>query len=132
MTVDSFKDIFTSRAMEEILPPEVADRFFEALYGDVDEGAYDIRLEYAGFEPAARMLRFEIQLLERPGKCLACNLTYGLPEVFARHPLIDINGRVGKIEALLGGDNHCAGWTLGATRSSARNRHSIPLLINLA
>jgi hypothetical protein len=76
-------------------------------------------------------LSFELQLHERPEKCLACNLTYGLPEVFSRHPLLNIKGMVEKIESLLGEETKCISWELGTTQTPASNMHIIPLTIRL-
>lgn len=125
-----FADIFTTRILDRLLPPGRADLFFEALYGDADEGAFDISLNFSGYDEKQQQLVFEFQLRERPGKCLACNLTHGLPEVFARHPLINIKGMVGEIEKLLSG-RRCGDWSLGHTVTAARNLHLIPLRIAL-
>ena len=84
----TFEQLFTQRALRELFPRDRADLFFEGLYGDSSEGAYDINLVFKGQDRDT--LEFEFQLEQRPGKCLACNLTYGLPEVFSRHPMIDI------------------------------------------
>jgi hypothetical protein len=124
-------DIFTKEILKDLLPPQLSDKFFAALYGDADEGAYDISLYFKKYEPDREMLLFELQLLERPGKCLACNLTYGLPGVFARHPLLNIQGMVEKIEMLLGGAAQCTGWELGRTEIHADSLHTIPLTIRL-
>ncbi len=78
-----------------------------------------------------KALSFELQLHERPDKCLACNLTYGLPEVFSRHPLINIQGMVEKIEAILGGDAKCIGWELGRTQTPEPHMHTIPFTVLL-
>ena len=122
-------DIFTEDILKELLPPQRSDEFFEALYGDAAEGAYDISLSFINYDTRQQALSFELLLHERPQKCLACNLTYRLPEVFSRHPLINIQGMVGKIEALLGGDLKCTGWELGRTRTRAANLHAIPLTL---
>jgi hypothetical protein len=121
--------IFTQEVLEDLLPLQRSDEFFEALYGNADEGVYDIRLAYRKYDDAQKCLCFELQLIERPGKCLACNLTYGLPEVFSRHPLINIKALVAKIETLLGGATKCTGWKLGRTQTPQANMHSIPLKI---
>lgn len=92
MPVLLYETLFPQHVLDEIFPSDRADRFFEALLGDASEGAYDIMLTYAG-ETDDR-IDFEFQLKQRPGRCLACNLTYGLPEVFKRHPIIDIAGVV--------------------------------------
>ncbi len=121
-------DIFTSEVLKELLPPQLSDEFFEALYGDAEEGAYDISLSYKNYDPVKKKLSFALQLHERPGKCLACNLTYGLPQVFSRHPLINIQGMVEKIVTLLDAGGSF-GWELGHTQTPAAKMHSIPLSI---
>jgi len=128
----NINEIFTKEVLEDLLPPQRSDEFFEALYGDADEGAYDIRLSFKNYDTEENWLFFELQLHERPEKCLACNLTYGLPQVFSRHPLLNIQGMVEKIITLLGADIKSTGWELGRTRTAAANMHSIPLTIHLA
>ena len=131
MLPENVEALFTREILSELLPPQRSDEFFEALYGDPDEGAYDIRLAFKNYDSDKKVLSFELQLHERPGKCLACNLTYGLPEVFSRHPLININGMVKKIEALLGEETNCDSWELGRTQTPQDNLHVIPLKINV-
>ncbi|MBE0585258.1 MAG: pancreas/duodenum homeobox protein 1, partial [Desulfofustis sp.] len=89
-TNDPLAALFSSQTCSTLLPPSRADEFFEALFGDAEEGAYDLALAYVGSHGST--LRFDILLKERPGHCLACNLTYGLPQVFTRHPILDIAG----------------------------------------
>lgn len=125
---DNVANIFTRKVLEDLVPPHRSYEFFEALYGDADEGAYDIKLAFKKYDNSKKRLSLELQLLERPEKCLACNLTYGLPEVFARHPLINIKGMVAKIETLLDGSK-CTGWELGRTQTPSDNMHTIPLTI---
>lgn len=129
MLIENIENIFTEEVLEEMLPPQLSDEFFEALYGDADEGAYTISLAFKQYDPVKSRLSFELQLHERPEKCLACNLTYGLPEVFSRHPLINIQGMVAKIETLLGGQAKCVSWELGHTQTPAANMHTIPFSI---
>ena len=120
--------IFTSASLDEIFPPSVTDAFFEALFGDAEEGAYDIRLRFENHAPDE--LRFAFHLLQRPGMCLACNLTYGLPQVFSRHPLLG----VGKLAQTLA-ERINAGmdtWSLGSTREISRSLHVIPFTIKVA
>ena len=62
---------------------------------------------------------------------MACNLTYGLPEVFTKHPLINMDGIVEKIIKLLGADVKCLDWKLGRTQTPAAQTHVIPLKIQL-
>ncbi len=114
---------------ESLFPKDLADQFFEALYGDTEEGAYDIHLKF--IEQTRDRLVFEFQLEQRPGKCLVCNLTYGLPGVFSRHPIININGLVKKIEQHLGNQVKCTDWHIEATREVSLELHVIPLLITL-
>ena len=125
-------DIFTKEILTELLPPQRSDELFEALYGDAEEGAYDISLIFKNYDTDRNRLSFELQLRERPEKCLACNLTYGLPEVFTRHPLINIEGMVGKIVTLLGDNANSCSWELGSTRTPSADLHTIPLTILLA
>ena len=89
MAVNNIADIFTQETLNTLFPADLSDQFFDALYGDAEEGAYDIRLVFNGLDNGN--LNFEFQLDQRPGKCLACNLTYGLPDVFSRHPIINID-----------------------------------------
>ena len=124
-------DLFTKDVLDELLPSQLSNDFFDALYGDADEGAYNISLSFKNYDSEKNILSFELQLHERPEKCLACNLTYGLPDVFSRHPLININGMVEKIVALLSDDTKCTGWELGRTQTPASNLHIIPLTIQL-
>ncbi len=124
-------DLFTKDVLEDLLHSQLSNDFFEALYGDADEGAYNISLSFIDYDSGQKTLAFELQLHERPGKCLACNLTYGLPEVFSRHPLLNIKGMVEKIESLLGGEAKCISWKLGTTQTPAASMHAIPLIIQL-
>ena len=124
--------IFTDQILRDLFPPERADAFFDALFGDASEGAYDIALSYGGYDPHDNTLEFILNLLERPGRCLACNLTYGLPEVFGRHPVINIKGLVRDIEQLLGGHLRCTTWELGRTVQKGRSLHCIPLRMQMA
>ena len=105
MHTPSSRTIFDQRILDEIFPSSRADRFFAALLGDASEGAYDITLAFAG--ETDDQIDFEFQLKQRPGKCLACNLTYGLPEVFMRHPVIDVAGVVRQIDSRMINGKKC-------------------------
>ena len=129
MTDDRYADIFTKDVLDTLFPPNRADAFFEALYGDAEDGAYDIHFTFSGY--GDKGLRFEFHLDQRAGKCLACNLTYGLPEVFRRHPIININGLVQNIENHLDGTAKCVEWQIGPTHEISLQRHVIPLSIQL-
>lgn len=132
MTATNYSALFSPQALATLFPADRADLFFDALFGDAAEGAYDINLQFTGHTPADNTLNFAFNLEERPGKCLACNLTYGLPEVFSRHPMINVKGLVAEIDTLLGDDTQCAGWRLGTTQSVSKALHVIPLIITLS
>lgn len=127
MSIDRFKEVFNEESLSKLLPETRSDEFFEALYGDASEGAYDISLAYVKADD--KIVEFELQLKQRPGKCLACNLTYGLPEVFSRHPLINIKGIVSEIERMMGNDVPISGWKIGHTREKSRQLHTVPLIL---
>lgn len=124
-----FDTLFNQQNLDSLFPKERSDQFFDALYGDAAEGAYDIRLGFKGADN--NHLKFDIELHQRPGKCLACNLTYGLPEVFSRHPIVDVKGLVARIDDLLVDQAQCQGWQLGATREISRQLHVVPLTIEI-
>lgn len=110
-----------------LFPKDRADSFFEAIFGDASEGSYDISLE---FKTQTRdRLEFEFHLKQRPGKCLACNLTYGLPTVFSRHPVIAVKQLVEEIVGLVEGQARNSLWQLGNTREISGKLHTIPLII---
>jgi hypothetical protein len=129
MSTDPYKSIFTSAALSDIFPSERADQFFEALLGDAADGSYDIELAYTG--SGDNELQFDLRLRQRPGKCLACNLTYGLPQVFSRHPVINLKQVVQRLDQLLGETASCVDWRLGRTREVNRELHVVPLHIGL-
>lgn len=120
---------FTQDVLDKIFPPHRADQFFEALFGDAEEGAYDISLVYRG--KSEDQIGFEFRLKQRVGKCLACNLTYGLPEVFKRHRILNIASVVEQIDSMMKNGKRCGDWKLGQTRQETRELHVIPLTINL-
>lgn len=127
------KELFTDEFLQELFPRGRDDQFFDALYGGAEEGAFDISLEFVSFEPEKGRLMLEYRLTERPGKCMACSLTYGLPQVMERHPIIDVKGTVAKIGQRL--KNDCdwivVDWALGRTTPYAPKVNVIPLIIQL-
>jgi hypothetical protein len=129
MDKPNFAPLFTEEKLAQIFPRSTADNFFDALYGDSSEGAYDIRLVFD--KQTDNALLFEFHLTQRPGKCLACNLTYGLPAVFSRHPIINVSGVVQQIEKILDGHGNCASWKIGNTREMSRSLHVIPFTVFL-
>lgn len=129
MPAEIFRELFTRDVLKTLFPADRSGRFFDALYGDATEGAYDVSLEFK--EHSQDGLHFEFHLKQRPGKCLACNLTYGLPEIFSRHPIINIKGLVQEINRLLNGRDRCTGWRLGFTQVVSGKLHVIPLVLFL-
>jgi len=125
--MSAYGDIFTDDKLQALFPADRADAFFDALFGDAEEGSYDIALGYAG--ETGSTLNFELRLTQRPGKCLACNLTYGLPQVFSRHPIINVSGIADDVAKETGSAS--ATWKLGATSEVSRELHIIPLQITL-
>ena len=130
MKKEAIDTLFTPQYLLQLFPETRANDFFEALLGDADEGAYDISLAYRGCND--NRINLEMQLKERPGHCLACNLTQGLPTVFSRHPVIDIQGLVATVEADLKEVARCIDWSLGYTQQKSNGLHAIPLTITLA
>lgn len=124
----NYSELFGKEKLDNIFPADRADDFFEALFGDAEEGSYDIELAFVGEDGSD--LNFEFQLKQRPGRCLACNLTYGLPQVFSRHPVINVKGIAEEV-AKTAGKEAPADWKLGATKERSRQMHTIPLIISL-
>lgn len=131
MNDQKLRTIFTDEVLADLFPAERTNDFFEALFGDADEGAYDIKLRYYGYDEDSNTLQFNLDLHERPGACLVCSLTYGLPEVFSRHPIINIKGLVNGIGEKLESVATCSDWKLGTTNQQEASRHTIPLKITL-
>lgn len=112
-------------ALDQIFPPERADQFFEALYGGAEDGAYDIRLVCESVTDDEARMAFN--LTQRPGHCLRCNLTYGLPQVFQRHPILNVKQAAQDIAKLLGWPG--ASYEIGPTRDLGAELHQIPLIL---
>ncbi|SPD75454.1 conserved hypothetical protein [uncultured Desulfobacterium sp.] len=129
MSEQSYNDIFSPEVLRKIFPLDRSDNFFDALYGDASEGAYDISLQFKA--AGKKELHFEFLLKERPGKCLVCSVTYGLPQVFNRHPIINVKGVVEEIDRLLEGKAKCTEWRLGRTNELSKKLHVVPLVITL-
>lgn len=116
--------------LNSIFPPERTEAFFDALFGGVEEGAYDIVLVLRDVSPQVVRLAFELR--QRPGKCLVCNLTYGLPQVFQRHPVLNVAGVVQAVAERLAWPSEDVSWSLEATEEMSRELHAIPLIIRKA
>ena len=114
--------------LRELLPRERVEAFFEAFYFG-EEPAYDLERGLGHFDPERRFLRLELRLKARPGQCLACNLTWGLPEVFKRHPALNLSGVVEALEEKLNGFR-VRSWDLGPTEEIDENLHVIPLIVH--
>lgn len=122
---------FTDEQLAQLFPQTRTDAFFEALFGGAEEGAYDIHLvlgDNADVNPEEE-LRFYFELRQRPGHCLVCSLTYGLPQVFERHPIIDIKGLVAELAQCAGWDANDVWWRIGTTESLSDALHRIPLIL---
>jgi len=130
MQHSEIESIFTKQALAELFPESRTNEFFEALFGDAEEGSYTITLK---FEKAGKnTLRFLYELHQRPGKCLACNLTTGLPHVFTRHPIINAKGTAQALCDMLPTSAACETWEVGPTRQYSSSLHAIPLTITLS
>lgn len=129
MPPTELSDLLTRNLLDTLMPPERTGQFFEALFGDASEGAYDISLEFK--RGTSERLEFEFHLTSKPGKCLACNLTYGLPNVFLRHPVIDIKGIAEKVEAQLENQVRIGRWHCGETIERTPDLHVIPLYLEV-
>ena len=112
------------KVLDETFPPERTDAFFDALFGGAEEGAYDIRLVPLGVTDKEARLAFELR--QRPGKCLKCSLTYGLPQVFKRHPVLNVATVARDVAGRLGWEGE-PGWDLGPTEEVDAETHVIPL-----
>lgn len=122
-------NLFTPERLTLLFPPERSAAFFDALYGDADEAAFTIRLDFSGSD--AQSLHFQFLLEECPGKCLACNLTYGLPKVFDRHPVVNVAGLAADIGQVLDIPAARLRWKLGQTVTRSSSLHLIPLIITI-
>lgn len=122
-------ELFNDAWTRKVFPPERTDAFFDALFGGAEEGAYDIVLRFVGARGTSYEFAFDLE--QRAGKCLVCNLTYGLPQVFSRHPVLNVKGVAEAVAEALGKDPAAVRWELQATRETSSSLHSIPLLITV-
>jgi hypothetical protein len=126
---EKLEHLFDENSLNRIFPGSISDRFFDALFGDSEEGAYDIRLAFNRQE--GNKLEFHFELARRPDKCLRCSLTYGLPDVFLRHPVINLKGLAGELEKILDGKGKIDHWKIGKTIEVDADLHIIPLTLFL-
>lgn len=121
------EQVLDKEFLAEVFPAQRTEDFFDALFGGAEEGAYDIRLACRGLTSDTAQLAFELH--ERPGKCLVCNLTYGLPQVFQRHPILNVAGVARAVAEKLGWPGDKVRWWLGHTEEVSRSLHVIPLYL---
>ena len=112
--------------LDAAFPAQRTDDFFDALFGGAEEGAYDIRLVCRNVTPDRAVLAFELR--RRPGKCLVCNLTYGLPQVFQRHPVLNVAGVAKAVAARLGWPRNQP-LEPGTHGKISHELHAIPLVL---
>lgn len=127
LTMSALNDLFSPEKLLEIFPPQRTDEFFEALFGCAEEGAYDIRL--ALIRASGDRLDFGFELHQRNNMCLACNLTYGLPQVFARHPVINAKGLAAELAAVAGWPGDGYSWEMGTTDQVSEKLHIVPFVL---
>lgn len=112
--------------LAKIFPPSKTDEFFDAIYGGAEDGAYDIVLTARDVSDNKASMAFELR--KREGQCLKCSLTYGLPEVFKRHPVLNISGVAKDIGEILGwGEN--VEWQIFPVQEVNDNLHVIPFTV---
>ena len=63
-------DVFTPECLNDLFPIQRTNDFFDALFGDAEEGAYDIRLVVDPEESDDGELHFYFELHQRAGRCL--------------------------------------------------------------
>lgn len=126
-----YEALFTPACLDGIFPAEERTKaFFDALFGDAEEGAYDIRLTFHGAQgQKAEQLKFFFELHQRKGMCLACNLTHGLPQVFRRYPVIGLKDLCAQLARHAGWSDNEWSWELGETEEASDKLHIIPLTL---
>lgn len=123
----AYDNLFTEEYLHSVFPAKRTDDFFEALYGNVEEGVYDIVLTRHTVSDDELHVYFDLH--QRPGHCLVCNLTHGLPHVFERHPVIDTKGLVSALALRAGWSLDSVWWRVGETEETSSVLHRIPLVI---
>lgn len=112
--------------LAKIFPPSKTDDFFEAIYGGAEEGAYDIVLVSRSISADKAEMAFELR--KREGQCLKCSLTYGLPEVFKRHPILNLDGLAMDIARILGWET-TPHWHVKPVEEINDDLHIIPFIV---
>lgn len=116
--------------IKSLLPAERVEEFFEAFYFG-EEPAYFLELGLREWNPEAGKIVLELRLKARPGKCLACNLTSGLPDVFKRHPILNLAGVAEEVVNRLGDGFRLESWELGWTERLNPDLHVVPMVIRV-
>ena len=116
----------TADFLDGLFPPERTDAFFDALFGGAEEGAYTIVLRPSAESETS--VEVAMELHQRPGKCLMCSLTYGLPQVFRRHPIINAKGIAQGIAEKMGWA--AFDWEIGPTHEDSPQMHWLPLRVS--
>lgn len=117
--------VIDQQTLDELFPLYLSDEFFEAIYGDTEEGAYDIVLTCKSL--CDKEADFAFELRRREDKCLKCSLTYGLPDVFRKHPLLNIPGLAAKLANKLGWKDFS--WQILPVEEVSGDLHIIPLIL---
>lgn len=119
------ESIYTAEWCRNVFPPERTGEFFDALFGDPEDGAYNIEFVFAGDNGDS--LEFCFNLHQRGNQCLACNLTYGLPKVFERHPVINSAGLAQAAADASG--RKLKEWKIGGTQEESKALHKVPFYV---
>lgn len=128
---EQIKKMMDDAFLASLFPPGRDNEFFDALYGGSEDGAFDIRLVFQGVNEARDEIILAYKLTERPGKCMACSLTTGLPPVFRRHPMINIKGIAEKVAERIGDGWQLKDCDVGHTTPYAPKVNIIPLFIRV-
>lgn len=122
--MESYDIVFSAERLASLFPPQRTEDFFEALFGGVEDGAYDIRLAF--LTGSEKRLDFAFELHQRNHKCLACNLTHGLPQVFSRHPIINAKGLAAELALWAQWPEGSWQWALDHTQEVSDSLHVVP------
>ncbi len=117
--------VITQEFLDELFPHSRNDEFFEALFGDPDDGAYDIKLALKSEDENELLLDYQLHV--REDQCLACNLTSGLPNVLKRHPIIAAEKTAQALADKMQWQSFS--YEIGETNQLSDELHTIPLTI---
>jgi hypothetical protein len=131
MTKPGPTELIKEEKLTELFPKNRDNEFFNAFYGGSEDGAFDIMLSFDNYDSQKSELFFEFRLKERPGKCMACHLTYGLPNVFEKSPIINLKGIIKGIDEMLQPYYGVQEYSLGRTIPKAPKINIIPLVVKI-